>query len=231
MANKEISGLTAAAALAGADLFIASQGGNSRKATGAQVQSLAGAHPGFVAGRWYTAGSGTIVNGTSVAQQNIINLAPFYLSQPVTISDLGVRVTTAAASSNVQLAIYSSDPTTHKPTGNALAVTGNIVSTSTGALSADITGANVTLAPGLYWMASNMDTSAVQLQGAYSTNQAIYASLIGSTTLANITSGGTSVGIWLQVTQSFGTWPDLTSATFVEVTGACTCAMLFMKAA
>lgn len=43
MADKEISGLTAASALAAADLFHIIQSGNSRKATGAQVATLANA--------------------------------------------------------------------------------------------------------------------------------------------------------------------------------------------
>lgn len=40
MADKENSGLTAAAALDGSELFVIAQGGNSRKATGAQVKTL-----------------------------------------------------------------------------------------------------------------------------------------------------------------------------------------------
>lgn len=40
MANKPLSGLTAASALAAADLFLTTQGGNSRKATGQQLIDL-----------------------------------------------------------------------------------------------------------------------------------------------------------------------------------------------
>ena len=42
MADKQLSALTAAAALADADLLYVSQGGNSRKATAAQVKTYAG---------------------------------------------------------------------------------------------------------------------------------------------------------------------------------------------
>lgn len=40
MADKQLNALTAAAALSTADLFLVEQGGNSRKATGTQVQAL-----------------------------------------------------------------------------------------------------------------------------------------------------------------------------------------------
>jgi hypothetical protein len=46
MADKQLSALTAASALSTADLFYVSQSGNSRKATGAQLQTLCAATGG-----------------------------------------------------------------------------------------------------------------------------------------------------------------------------------------
>lgn len=46
MADKQINALTAASALSTADLFVVEQGGNSRKATGTQVRTLARTYRG-----------------------------------------------------------------------------------------------------------------------------------------------------------------------------------------
>lgn len=64
MANKKISDFTAAAALADADLFEVEQGGNSRKATTAQVRALSGL---ALISEVVTSGSQTSVTFSSIA--------------------------------------------------------------------------------------------------------------------------------------------------------------------
>jgi hypothetical protein len=44
------------------------------------------------------------------------------------------------------------------------------------------------------------------------------SALIGSATLGNIASGAGTASLGLSVSQAFGTWPDLTSASFTENT-------------
>jgi len=229
MADKEISGLTAAAALAAADIFIASQGGNSRKVTGAQLATFAGnPQPAFIAGRWYPMANAIVAAGS--VGQNLIQFSMFQILSPITVSDLGCSITTALAANNVQLAIYAADPATLYPTGNALAVTGSISTASTGSVSADITGANVSLANGFFWAAVNHSgaTSVVQ---AVNTLQSLTSSKVGSPTLASIATNAASA-LKLTFASTFNTWPDMTGQTLTEATpSAGVSPMLYLKAA
>lgn len=212
MADTALPSLTAGAAPAAADLFYTTQSGNSRKVTGAQLQVLSGfVEPPFVAGRWYAIFRG--IPSSGAVNQNLICLAPFILPKPITMSDLGCRVTTALAANNFQLAIYASDPATAYPTGNALAVTGNISTAVAAVVSADITGANVTLAPGLYWSASNQSGATSALQSAANLGSTIF---IGSTTITNVSTAAAQAYFCLTFAQTYNTWPDLTGQTFGE---------------
>lgn len=76
MADKQLSALTAASALADADLFYVSQGGNSRKATGTQLKTYAASSfagwtdatpngTGSVAGGTYSVYTPTFTSGTN----------------------------------------------------------------------------------------------------------------------------------------------------------------------
>lgn len=184
-------------------------------------------HPGWVAGRWYNLFRAVLAAG--VASQDTIQLTPFYVPVVMTISDLGTRVTTALAANNLQLAIYASDPITKKPTGNALAVTGNI-STATGTtVSADITGANVTLTPGLYWAAINHSGATSVAQGVATSGTQAGPLFYGSATLSSINNSANNSSLMLVVTQTYNTWPDLTSASFSESNSAGP--IIFLKAA
>lgn len=182
----------------------------------AKWEKLASAdHPGFVAGRWYFPLSGVTLAAGAAISANSIRMLPFMLKQRITISDLAARVSTTSASGNFQLAIYGSLATTKYPTGNVLAATGNMSTTSSGGVTADITGADVQLEPGLYWMAINQDNSTAVYQtiGA----GAIHAlELIGSATESNFSSASGVPGFYLSFAQTFGTWPDLTGQTMVE---------------
>lgn len=185
-------------------------------------------HPGYVAGRWYPAVLAT-QSVSGVAGNDVIGLIPFRVNRGVTISDLGCSVSTASAGHFVQLAIYGSDPATGLPTGTPLAATGNISVATTGGVSGDIVGANVTLAPGLYWMANNHSSSVSRLIGIIGTwNRTSW--LIGSTSLTNIATNANSIAM-LTVVQTFGTWPNLASASFGEFQGASPGGLVFLKAA
>jgi hypothetical protein len=169
--------------------------------------------PTHIAGNWYVTEGGGLVLGAAAAA-NQIRLAPFIVRKAITISQLGGRLTTGSASGNCQLAIYANNAATGRPTGNALAVTGSISTTTAAAISADITGADVTLQPGIYWSAVNVDASgasAVFLGPAASA--ALGGRLIGNSTLSTAMAGNVA-GANLLVAQTFGTWPDLTGGSF-----------------
>lgn len=186
-------------------------------------------HPGYIAGNWYHSAPGAIVAaGTAFAASTIYAL-PFVLTKPIRIAALGARVTTASAGGNFQLAIYANNPATGRPTGAALVSTGNISTASAATASANVT-AEATLAPGIYWMAVNQDNAAAAYQTLANTVPYTTA-LIGSTTLANVSSAAASVLMVLSVAQAFGTWPDLSAASFTEITAAPRCPLVFLKAA
>lgn len=182
---------------------------SARKNLGVAIE-----HPNYVVGRWYSPWPTSLGAGVSWATGNI-RLVPFFLRYKVELSDLACWVATAAAGGNVQLALYASDPATKKPTGAALAVTGSISTAATGAVSADITGANVILEPGMYWMAANLDAAAGGVATFRTTGTHGASAWVGSTALA--TAGNTS-NFALNVAQAFGAWPDLTAAAFTEDT-------------
>lgn len=140
-----------------------------------------------------------------------------------------VRITTLAASGNIQLAIYANNSTTNRPTGSQLAATGNIVTDVATYLSTDITGADVALTPGVYWAAVNSDNATVVCQ-VNSTTQTVAAYTVGVATATNGTSATATAGWLLTTPLTFGTWGDLTGATFTETTGVAN-ALLWLKVA
>lgn len=173
-------------------------------------------HPGYVSGNWYhLISAGTVAGGSSNLAGHI-KLLPFSLPQPITINALGVKVITAQVGSNCQAAIYANNAATGRPTGAALVSTGNMSAAAAGTVSAAVT--STTLQPGTYWMAVNVDTTGVVFQ-TLSLASLIGDFIIGSATLANIASSNSTALLNLDVTQAFGVWPDLTSATFTESTG------------
>lgn len=220
MADTALPSLTAGAACAAADLFYTTQGGNSRKVTGAQLQTFLSSHPGYVAGRWYLPQGAAV--GAGGVGQDTIQLTPFVLTRAVTISDLATRITTALAANNVQLAIYANATAASAPTGNPLAATGNISTASAVTVSADIVGADVTLQPGMYWAAINHSgATSVAIAGeGVSPGFTGMTALVGTATLATAMTAASTSRFKYTFVQSFGTWPDLTGQTMTEVAGS-----------
>lgn len=168
-------------------------------------------HPGYVAGRWYLPGGFTTLN-SAVTSQNTIRLTPIYIPQTITISDLGTRLQTLSVAGNLQLAVYASD-SNKLPTGNVLAATGNISTTTAGQIAGDIAGADVQLTAGAYWFAWNSDNATAIVMGI-AAGHAYTVSLIGSASQADIASAVTTVQLSLTIAQTYNTWPDLTAAAF-----------------
>lgn len=182
----------------------------------------------YAAGRWYQAGVGNAAVGAALSN-GLARCFPFIIRHTATISDLGGRVSTLSVGGDVQFAIYAMSVTTGLPTGTALAVTGDIATTLAVTVSADITGANVTLLTGTYWECVNANNGTIVMQafGAATT----YAGSTAGALDLNIVSSAAATSIWhLETTLTFGTWSDLTAASFTEVATAAF-AMMFFKAA
>jgi len=178
---------------------------------------------GYVSGRYYP-GLFAIVAAGATPGANSVRLHPIVIKERVTLSELGARVTTAEASKSFQLAIYAADKSTNLPTGNALASTASLSAGSTGVMTAALS-ANVTLEPGLYWVAmlSDVTTAIFQAYGSSSTNIGAY---IGGTA-AQVASGASSSIAYLSIAGTFGTWPDLTAGGFSYGNSAAYAAIFF----
>lgn len=173
--------------------------------------------------RWFipeTWKSITTLNNSALVA-NTIYLVPFAIYRACTISDLGAAIGTASSGNSVKLAIYATASSGEKPTGTPLAETGDISTTSTGAVSADITGANVTLNPGKYWAAFWSNNSVAAL---ISGTRAVIGPgplLVGSGTLGNIINASGQGSWYLTNSATYAaSFPDLTSASFSEDYGS-----------
>lgn len=189
-------------------------------------------HPGYIAANWYMPQRFAALSAGVALTSNTIYYTPFLIERRVTISDLGLNINTASAGNNIKLAIYANNAATGRPTGAPLAETGNMSTTSTGIVTADITGANVTLDPGIYWVAMWADNSVVVVRVINRDSSAShFPALIGTATTGNI---GLSTGrpvIHLTSAETYGTWPDAAGETFTEVGQSQLSVAFMMKAA
>lgn len=170
-------------------------------------------HPGYIAGNWYAPPLGGAAQAGGALAVGSVRLIPFFLTRPITVSDLGCRITTLAAAGNIRLAIYRGVSSTGRPTGTAVVETGNISTAAAGPFSAAVTAA--TLQPGLHFMAVNSDNATVILQ-SLGTAAITPSVIVGSTTLANLTWNATGAQITYTFASAFGAFPDLAGQTLVE---------------
>ncbi len=97
MADAKLTALTAASALAGADLFYVSQSAASRKATGTQLLALVGTAYVPLAGGTMT-GALTIASGTLTASAPALNITQTWNDGAVGFKALLVNITNASTS-------------------------------------------------------------------------------------------------------------------------------------
>jgi hypothetical protein len=171
--------------------------------------------PGYIANNWYVP-IGPDLSSTGVNPGiGSIRLYLGLIPEKVTIKTIGVRVNTLSVSGNVQCAIYANNPVTNAPTGNALVSTTSLSTTTAVNVNA---AAAVTLEPGMYWFATNMDNATAILASvsASSLNDLSKRGVAAATGLGG--SGSQSIGY--SVAQAFGTWPDLTSGGFANITSS-----------
>lgn len=170
------------------------------------------AFPGYAAGGFYMA-EGVITSPTATASSsNTIYFHPFVLLSDTTIDSLVTRITTAAASGLFQMALYAADATTRLPTGSAL-YSSSSQSTGTAAVIED-TGPSLDLKAGLYWAATNKDTTAAtSIFTACSVAQFRASQFVPSQTAAHLLPGTNSGQPgYSRASSTFGTWPTLTGS-------------------
>lgn len=222
MTDIKLTALSSGSAIADADLFYSSQSGVSVKQAASAYQTYLAGKGIFnfnaIATNWYMPFGYNLGAGGAVVAGNI-RLHPLVIPRTCTVDSLGVRITTLAASGNIQLALYANNYTTGRPTGNALSSTASISTGSTGLGSAAM-AASVPITPGIYWAGMNADASAggVAVLNAHTAVCPFMSAIIGSATEANVTPATNQAQLTLLVSQAFGTWPDLTGASFTEST-------------
>lgn len=164
----------------------------------------------YIAGRWYpcrrTSG---LVGGSSWGTAGRGRFYPFSVRQRITVSDLGLNVATNDAAQNAQIAIYTANQTTGKPTGTQLAVTGDITVGSTNFQSAAL-GASITLEPGRpYFMGVNCSGTVAQFR-TFPVVDTTVSELIGSVTGATALSS-TMIHSVAANFAAYNTWGDVTT--------------------
>jgi hypothetical protein len=156
---------------------------------------------------------------------NTIYLYPFTVQRAITVGELGARVTGVVAASSVQLAIYAS--AAGEPDGAPLAATVSLSGATATTISDNVTDFNLAEKT-TYWMAVNASAN-ITLQHLTGSAQLAAAYALGSTTLANISAGGTNSGGWRSVAQTFGTWPTLAAGGTTVQTGTPRGGLVFLQ--
>jgi hypothetical protein len=228
MANSTVTALTAASTLTGAELIYGVQSAADRKVTVDQVKTYTNTGPfgTYIVGNWYVPQNTGLIAAGGAGGTGSIRLRLVYIPIQVTIDTLGVRINIAGAAGNMQAAIYANNTATMRPTGNALVSTASMSTAATAAVNA---AASLQLGPGWYWTATNCDNATAAAAGENSGTWS-QSSTVGSTTQQNTLGGSSGFG-GLSVAQTFGTWPDLTAASFADVTSAATIPVLTFKVA
>lgn len=164
----------------------------------------------YVAGNWISPYIGAIATGSALTA-NAIYFLPFIVYKNITVNGLGARVGTASAGNSIQLAIYASG-SDRKPTGSALASTGNLSTTTATTVSSAVTSFSLT-AGEIYWAAINSNGAPAMSTISNSSFNWSHI-LVGASTLVTLISGTGSINLacWING-QTFGTWPDVTSIT------------------
>ena len=187
--------------------------------------------PGYLVGPlyvpWYstTQTTGTVAQSATVTYcypNWIANINPPSASNPAgtgsgTIGTISINITTLSAGGNTQVALYNNNPATGQP-GTLVASTASMSTAATGAVSSAL---NASVSQGEYWWCQQSDNTTVRYT-VYSASLA-RAFMNGVTSVASIT-GNTYAG--LSTPSTFGTWPNLSAATFTQ-TAAIAAAVFF----
>lgn len=169
-------------------------------------------HPGYAAGGYYLADGIGVPATPAAGAANTIYFHPFVLLADTTVDSLVARVTTGAASGLFQMALYAADATTRLPTGTALYSSSSQSTTS--AATIEDTGPSLALKAGLYWAATNKDTTAAAAVFlSISVSQFRVSQTVPAQTAGGMLTGtATSLTGYSRTGTTFGTWPTLTGS-------------------
>jgi hypothetical protein len=174
-------------------------------------------HQPQVVNNWYAGGAkfAAQFGSNSATAANTIRCYPDFFNGPATISSLGFKIGTTNAG-NIQAAIYANNATTMRPTGTVLGSTASMSTTVSTEVNASVS--IVLTGNPIIWFCSNLDNATATTTGL-NPLLAMMAALLGSSSQGNV-GNGANLTAGVSVAQTFNTWPDLTSGSFTEITGA-----------
>lgn len=196
------------------------QAGTEKDTLGEVMKACGFPHPGYAARRYLFLGQGAFTATGGSLTANRIYLRPVLIPERITISNLSVNVKTGQTSAQAQLALYNQDPSApHRPGTLARATGSQAVATNNTNVEPALSS-NVTLAPGWYFAAINTDVNSTAYTAPSSTNFKGNETMGADSLAALFIASTNSHSMDVYVSQTYGTWPDLTGATFVEEAGA-----------
>lgn len=199
---------TGSGAAALADLTSVARTLLQQSTVAAQIQTLGlcRAHQGMNAGDVYEAGDfyglmrPLLLSGTAITA-NKLYLVPFRCEQTITLTQVGLEVTTNIGGSNMRIGFWANDYSTGKPTGAALYDSGDISTATTGSKSASCT---ITLTAGNWYWWGFVSSGAIGVK-AYNGGG---IPLIGAATFAD----ATNYNAW-RMDHTFGALPTIGTLT------------------
>lgn len=195
-------------------------GWNVYDATGARLQNnnfapISGTVKGafvfpYQSGNWY-APPGIVMRDTAnpavVPIQNRVHLIPFVADRTFAMKAIAAVCTVGVAASNVQFAVYASDPVTGVPVGNPLGTTPSASTAAATTVTAALAAPVSIIAGLLYWLAFNESTASVSFTACGGSSA--FASHYGQSNVLNIFGAG-QISTALTFNSTFGTWPSAT---------------------
>ncbi|WP_296596913.1 hypothetical protein [Phenylobacterium sp.] len=169
-------------------------------------------HPGFATDEWWSpydgnVGAGSTLNGTTTF------FVPFVVPRRMVVSHVGAMVHSPAAV-NCRLGIYLG--ANRRPVGAGPLASCASTSANTQNVQAAL-DASLTLEKGVLYFFASQQSGNLSWVGAI--NNMRHQNLIGSASLAAQANGGFNVGLHLEMSSTYGTWPDLTSTSPSEAIG------------
>ena len=165
----------------------------------------------YALGKQFTPFLGVVAAGTGNSA-NVISLIPFEVKRSGSVAEMSARVSTVVAGSLFQLAVYAMG-SNGEPTGTPLGSTASM-SGAAAALVSDTLATNFNLvADTPYFLAVNVNTGTTLAFAALSLASTYPMTVCGPSSVSGINNAGACFNYSI-AGQTFGTWPDLTGATF-----------------
>lgn len=174
--------------------------------------------PNYIANNWYLAQPYTGLSTPGALGSTTTVYMPFMVNKALTLSAIGTKLITASSGQNCRLYVYAGNATTNKPTGSALADSGNLSTTTAGNISGTISLALT--ANTLYFAAAQCSDATAALEGFGITSDSLTGYLIGANAQSSIGSNGGQIGTGYTSTSTYGTGPTNPTITIAGSNGS-----------